>query len=163
MLAGVSYDLTNAGKLEGRLLVVKGIVTDLLGAPKVNQVVLLWQADPRGLYYQHLMQLLFPSHPHFGYVGATRTNDKGEYSFYTLRPPPYGPRSAHVHLATVRSNGHPLFTEVHFADDLTPERALDLSSPEAKELIKTCRPGRLQFEGSDPREVDVVEFDIRVD
>lgn len=162
MLQGKSYDLTNGGKAEGRLLVVKGRVTTGEGSPRANAIVILWQADRNGFYLQHILRMA-PVQPHFGYIGVLRTNDNGEFLFYTLRPPPYGPRCAHIHLATSKTDDTPLFTEVHFADDTAPERALDLSSPAAQDLIKSGTPTKVQFAGAEPRDAELIEFNIVVD
>ncbi len=156
-----SYDLTTGGKTEGKLLVIKGRITGLDNTPRANSVVILWQADNNGFYFQHIQQML-PRQTNFRYIGVTRTNENGEYLFCTIRPPPYGPRSAHVHLATPHSDNRLLFTEVHFQDDETPEHALDLTSPEARDLIKTSTPGQVRFDGIGLKDVDVVTFDIKV-
>lgn len=155
-------DLTHGGKAEGTLVVLKGRVTKLDGTPVENTVVILWQADRNGFYLQHILRMM-PSQPYFGYIGIVRTNANGEYVFYTLRPPPYGPRSAHIHLATVKSDNTFLFTEVHFADDQTPDYGVDMSSPEARELIKTGTPTTARFGENEPMPATEIEFDIRVD
>ncbi len=162
MLQGRSYDLTDGGKAEGQLLVIKGRITTKEGSPSANAIVVLWQADRNRFYYQHILQMA-PAQPHFGYIGVSRTNADGEFVFYTLRPPAYGPRSAHIHLATVKTDRSPLFTEVHFADDTAPERALDLSSPAAQDLIKTGTATKVQFGESEPRDAELIEFNIVVD
>jgi protocatechuate 3,4-dioxygenase beta subunit len=115
----------------GEALLVSGRVTDSgTGAPVPGAVLDVWQANAAGIY-----DTQDPSLDEFHLRGRMAVDDKGEYEFRTVVPPPYeipkdGPvgallrtlgrhafRPAHLH-AKVTADGYaPLTTMVYFAGD----------------------------------------------
>jgi protocatechuate 3,4-dioxygenase beta subunit len=109
-------------KALGETIVMVGVVTDANCVPVKGALVEIWQACASGKYNH-------PGDPNpakldenFQYWGRAITNDKGEYSFKTIRPGHYEAttswiRPAHIHLKVHRRGYEELTTQVYFQDD----------------------------------------------
>lgn len=119
---GRGNDLTAGLTCRGDFLVVEATVLDRQGSPVAGAEVRIWQADYLGVYDHPNMPFGLPRDPSFGYFGRATTSSDGTCRFRTIIPPPYGPRSAHIHFAVLVGGAQRLLTEAHFQDDPTIPR-----------------------------------------
>ena len=111
-------DLTQvAGRAEraqGTPLELSGRVLDRSGRPRANARVEIWQCDAHG-YYHHVGAPEASIDPAFQGYGALATDAEGRYAFRTIRPVPYGGRTAHIHF-TMSENGRRKLTSQIFVE-----------------------------------------------
>ena len=75
--------------------------------PIANAVLDIWHCDNHGEYDMN----------GFRGRGRVKTDNKGNYSFTTIYPPPYGSRPRHIHIK-VKVKGQPeLTTQLYFEGD----------------------------------------------
>lgn len=115
---------------DGQVTYMHGIVTDAkTKKPLANASVDVWQASTNGLYEQQ-----DEAQVDCNLRGKFMTDDKGEYSFYCLKPTPYpvpfdGPagkllqlmdrhpyRPAHIHLIVILDGYKPVTTQIFDKD-----------------------------------------------
>ncbi len=120
----------------GQVLYLEGQVMDDNCIPVPNAQVYLWQADDNG-HYNHsedpninfLSQPSMNLDPYFQYRGVVRTDSFGRFSFRTIKPKyyPLDPqdlnfkRTAHFHLAVMKSGFQNLFTQSYFEGEALDE------------------------------------------
>ena len=108
----------------------------------------LWHCDGAGIYDNESAD--------FKYRGTAYSDDKGNYSFKTILPVPYGSgenyRPAHFHLMISAEGFQPLVTQLYFVGDPWIAKDSSSSSPTAKRRILQVQN---QQDGSKK-----VEFDI---
>ncbi len=108
----------------------------------------LWHCDGAGIYDNESAD--------FKYRGTAYSDDKGNYSFQTILPVPYGSgdnyRPAHFHLMISAEGYQPLVTQLYFVGDPWISKDSSSSSPTAKRRILQVQN---QQDGSKK-----VEFDI---
>lgn len=118
---------------KGQLTVLSGQVkhkdckTALKGA-----CVELWHCDGEGVYDN--------DSPDFKYRAKTYCDDKGNYSFKTILPVPYGvgngtTRPAHFHMLISAAGYQTLITQLYFTGDKNISKDPAASSPAAKRRI----------------------------
>lgn len=73
----------------GQLIEVKGRVMDEDGSPLRGAVIEIWQANSAGKYIHEMDNHQAPIDPHFTGQGRLKTNEEGEYSFFTIKPGAY--------------------------------------------------------------------------
>lgn len=117
----------------------KGNPVELLGkilhndctTPYKNAKVELWHCNSDGKYDNESTD--------FKYRGTAYTDDKGNYSFKTILPVPYGEnnnyRPAHFHLMITAEGYQPLVTQLYFTGDPWLAKDFSASSPTAKKRI----------------------------
>lgn len=113
------------GETEGELILVKGKVTSVTGAPLAGATIDIWQTAPNGLYSSQ-----DPEQDIYNFHALFTTDEQGEYRFTTVRPVSYtvptdGPvgdllnatgrhpwRPSHLHYIVKADGFRPLVTEV---------------------------------------------------
>ena len=100
--------------------------------PLKNACVELWHCDGKGVYDN--------DSPAFNYRAKTYCDEKGNYSFKTILPVPYGvgdgtTRPAHFHLMISAEGYQSLITQLYFTGDPNIEKDSSASSPLAKRRI----------------------------
>jgi len=77
------------GQAVGQLIEVRGKVIDEDGSPLSNAVIEIWQANSAGKYIHAMDNHRAPVDPNFTGQGRLKTNEEGEYSFFTVKPGAY--------------------------------------------------------------------------
>lgn len=113
-------------KQDGNTLAVNGVVYKPDGTPAPGVIIYIYHTDQTGIYPTKGDEKGWGKR--HGYIrGWMKTNDKGEYKFFTLRPAAYPGRKdpAHIHV-TIKEPGKSEYyiDEYVFDDDplLTPEQ-----------------------------------------
>ena len=94
----------------GEVTWVSGRILDLHGVPQRGAQVEIWQVDRNGIYLHSQSADRERRDAAFQGYGRCLTNEDGEYSFRTVKPVPYGFRTAHIHFGVRRTGASPLFT-----------------------------------------------------
>ncbi len=120
-------DLTKQqpGEPIGQRIVVSGRVLDEHRRPVPRTVIEIWQCNAAGRYIHGNDQWDAPIDPNFTGAGRVVTDDRGAYSFLTVRPGayPWGNhhnawRPAHIHLSLLGpAFATRLVTQLYFPDD----------------------------------------------
>jgi len=93
----------------GQVTHLSGRILDVRGEPLRNAVVEIWEADNTGTYIHTRSASQRQGDENFQGFGRFVTGLSGEYYFRTIKPTPYGPRTAHIHFA-VKTKGRDRFT-----------------------------------------------------
>ncbi len=135
MVARLDNDLTRnaaqGGEAIGERIIVAGRVLDGGGRPVPGALLEIWQANAAGRYAHRKDDHPAPLDPNFAGTGRCLADERGRYSFTTVRPGayPWGNhenawRPPHIHLSVF---GHAftqrLVTQMYFPGD--PLLALD--------------------------------------
>ena len=109
-------------RAEGETVILTGVVRTPDCHPVTGALVEIWQACASGKYNHPGDPNPARLDPNFQYWGRAITNDKGEYSFKTIRPGQYQAtrdwiRPSHIHLKVHRRGYEELTTQVYFSDD----------------------------------------------
>jgi protocatechuate 3,4-dioxygenase beta subunit len=117
---------------KGTLIALSGIVKhNDCKTPYKNAKVELWHCDNQAKYDNTSNE--------FRFRGTTYSDDKGNYSFNTIVPVPYGSgndiRPAHFHLMITAEGYQPLVTQLYFAGDKNIAKDPAASSPTSKRRI----------------------------
>ena len=112
---------------QGDILVVSGTVVARNGRPLEGAIIDLWHASQLGAY-DNEDPLHPPPNDEYRFRGRLKTNERGEYSFETIRPGNYkiGPvqyRAAHIHLKIACEGYKGITTQLFFKGD--PHSRLD--------------------------------------
>jgi protocatechuate 3,4-dioxygenase beta subunit len=89
---------------EGTRFVLEGLVLSTQCAPVANALVDLWHADAEGRYDNQGFRLR----------GHQYTDSEGRYSFETIVPGNYGPRTRHYHVKVQAPDRPVLTTQLYF-------------------------------------------------
>ena len=100
-------------RAQGTVLYLSGRVTDTNGAPAVEALVEIWQADNFGRYLAPKDGGPGPRDPNFQGYGQVKTDATGAYRFRTIRPVPYASRPPHVHFQITHARLRPLVTQMY--------------------------------------------------
>lgn len=101
---------------KGEFLIIEGFVFDLLGVPIDSAIVKIWQTNNFG-YYNYLVEDKEDFSQYdvdFESTGITRTDNYGQYFFYTIIPGYFGNRTPHVHFLIEHPDFVTLETEMFF-------------------------------------------------
>ncbi|MFE7583424.1 protocatechuate 3,4-dioxygenase subunit beta [Streptomyces gardneri] len=117
--------LSHAGEPLGERITVTGRVLDRAGRPVRGQLVELWQANAAGRYAHLRDQHPAPLDPNFTGFGRCLTDDRGAYSFTTIKPGAYPWRNhdnawrpAHLHFSLFGTAfTQRLVTQMYFPGD----------------------------------------------
>lgn len=141
--------LTNIDTLPGFYedeikLTISGIVYEKDGlTPAKGVIVYAYHTDSKGFYSQKGTETGWGKR--HGYLrGWVKTNDKGEYKFYTLRPAPYpeATEPAHIHIIVKEPGINEyyiddiVFTDDKFVDDNYRRRVRDYAGSGIIDLAK---------------------------
>ncbi|MFI8825570.1 protocatechuate 3,4-dioxygenase subunit beta [Streptomyces sp. NPDC053431] len=120
-------DLTrmHTGEPLGERITVSGRLLDRAGRPVRGQLIEIWQANASGRYAHLRDRHPAPIDPHFSGVGRTLTDDRGRYSFTTIKPGAYPWRNhtnawrpAHIHFSVFGTAfTQRLVTQMYFPGD----------------------------------------------
>src|SRR5688572_23266812 len=114
----------------GERLTIEGRLTDGAGAPILDGLVEIWQADAAGRYRHPGDPRGGDADPHFAGFGRVSTGVDGTFAFHTIRPgiviSPDGQRQAPHILVSILARGvmTRCWTRMYFADE-----ALNASDP----------------------------------
>ena len=156
MFVGISANInsvdTSAGWTEkGRKLLVTGTVFKLDGkTPAPNVVIYYWQTDHNG-YYSPKQGMDEKTKRHGHIRGWVKTDQKGQYSIYTIRPAPYPNENipAHIHTSIKEPNiaNEYYIDEFVFDDDklLTSNKRKALENRGGSGILRILISGNLQI------------------
>jgi protocatechuate 3,4-dioxygenase, beta subunit len=104
---------------KGTKLAVNGVVYNADSTPAAGVIIYIYHTDQKGVYPQKGNEKGWAKR--HGYLrGWMKTNEKGEYEFFTLKPMPYPGRAfaAHIHV-TIKEPGKQEYwiDEFVFEDD----------------------------------------------
>lgn len=165
------FDLTkfndSNSKPKGELIYVRGKVTDENCNPISGALVMIWHANTHGKYTHEYDTNKIEDDPNFQGWGQMKTNEKGEYSFKTIKPGKYmfdadndDWRAPHIHFKVARRGYHELITQMYFDEETELNKddvfASQLSKVEKEQVIKKSQKGVQGIE----TEASLVKFDI---
>ena len=120
-------DLTRQAEGEpiGERIIVFGTLRDTEGKPLRGTLIEIWQANAAGRYQHRWDRWEAPLDPNFKGAGRCVTDDKGRYTFTTIKPGPYpwgnhynAWRPAHIHFSLLgRAFTQRLVTQMYFPGD----------------------------------------------
>lgn len=103
-----------AAKALGQVLHLEGTVQDIKGNPVPSALVEIWQCDANGIY--HHSEDESPTRRHdkgFQGYGRTLTDNRGRYTFRTIKPVPYPGRTPHIHFRVKTPAKQELTTQMY--------------------------------------------------
>lgn len=103
---------------KGKKLVINGVVYDENGKPVPNVIIYVYHTDQTGVYPKKGDEKGWGKR--HGYIrGWMKTNEKGEYKFYTLRPVAYPGRQApeHIHITIKEPDKNEYWIDEYLFDD----------------------------------------------
>ena len=103
---------------KGRKLAVNGIVYNADGTPAANVIIYVYHTDQTGVYPTKGNEKGWGKR--HGYLrGWMRTNEKGEYKFFTLRPAAYPGRKdpEHIHVTIKEPDKNEYWIDEYVFDD----------------------------------------------
>ena len=107
----------------GEVVRIKGRVLDSKGKAIAAAQVEIWQCDVKGRYLHRSDYGWSSRDKAFQGFGIDTTNDKGEFSFRTIKPVPYSGRTPHIHLKILQGGRERLTTQLYLPDH--PDNATD--------------------------------------
>jgi protocatechuate 3,4-dioxygenase beta subunit len=109
----------NYQNLAGEPLTISGVVYDgTTGKPIANAEVDVWHADASGNYWPAANgDAANFDKSKLNLRGVVYTNDKGEYTFTTIKPAIYEGRRRHIHYYITAEGYIPLFTQTYWPND----------------------------------------------
>ena len=127
----IRKSLVIAGEKGNPIKLLGKVLHNDCATPYKNAKIELWHCNGDGVYDNESAN--------FKYRGTTYTDNKGNYSFKTILPVPYGSgdnyRPAHFHLMITAKGYQPLVTQLYFTGDPWLEKDSSSSSPTAKKRI----------------------------
>jgi len=98
----------------GEITHLSGRIFNENGSPARGVVIELWQADANGCYIHSGGAARGQERdPNFQGYGRFLTDADGRYYFRAIRPVPYGPRTAHFHIAVNKGGKRILTTQLY--------------------------------------------------
>jgi protocatechuate 3,4-dioxygenase beta subunit len=131
----------------GEKLAVNGVVYNQDGSPAADVVIYIYHTDQKGVYPVKGDEKGWAKR--HGYLRAwMKTNEKGEYIFYTLKPAPYPGRNAEAHIhITIKEPGKNEYwiDEFVFDDDplLTEAKRKELRNRGGSGILKPTVAGKM--------------------
>ena len=127
-----------AARAQGTVLYLSGRVTDTNGAPAVDALVEIWQADNFGRYLAPKDGGPGPRDPNFQGYGQVKTDDTGAYRFRTIRPVPYASRPPHVHFQITHARLRPLVTQMYMVGEPGQEDPAAFGGQRVREALSVA-------------------------
>lgn len=113
------FDLTQVAERDaiafGDIVTISGQVTNADGQIVAGVAIEIWQVNGYGRYHHEGDDSSRPIDPNFQGYGIVETDDKGRYSFRTVKPIAYPGRAPHIHFALTPKTGSPLVTQMYLA------------------------------------------------
>ena len=103
---------------QGRKLAISGVVYKADGTPAPNVIIYVYHTDQAGIYPKKGDET--GRGKRHGYIrGWMKTNEKGEYKFFTLRPAAYPGREApeHIHITIKEPDKNEYWIDEYLFDD----------------------------------------------
>lgn len=103
---------------KGRKLAINGIVYGINGKPAPNVIIYVYHTDQTGIYAKKGNETGWGKR--HGYIRSwMKTNEKGEYKFFTLRPAAYPGRQApeHIHITIKEPDKNEYWIDEYLFDD----------------------------------------------
>lgn len=146
-----SVDTSIGWAEKGQKLLVTGKVYKIDGkTPAPNVIIYYWQTDNNG-YYSPTKEMDEKARRHGHIRGWVKTDEKGSYSIFTIRPAPYPNESipAHIHTSIKEPNidNEYYIDELVFDDDklLTGEKRKALENRGGSGILRVLISGDLQI------------------
>ena len=117
-----------SARATGEIIYVRGRILDQDEKPIAEAVVEVWQANAHGRYdHERDASNPRPLDPNFQGRAELVTNERGEYSFKTIKPGSYPAggswmRPPHIHFKVSRRGYHEVTTQMYFAGDPLNEK-----------------------------------------
>ena len=127
-----------SGRAQGTVLYLSGRVTDTNGAPAVDALVEIWQADNFGRYLAPKDGGPGPRDPNFQGYGQVKTDATGAYRFRTIRPVPYASRPPHVHFQITHVRLRPLVTQMYVVGEPGQEDPAAFGGQRVREALSVA-------------------------
>ena len=134
----------------GQITHVHGQIFDKNGEPTSGAVIELWLADNNGCYI-HTQGAARGEKRDANFQGFGRflTGRDGKYYFRAIKPVPYGPRTAHYHVAVMRKEKRVLTTQCYIRGEELNRTDRILKFSERSEIARPvdrrfCSRSRLQ-------------------
>jgi protocatechuate 3,4-dioxygenase beta subunit len=126
---------------KGTKLAVNGVVYTSDGKPAAGVVIYIYHTDQTGIYPVKGNETGWGKR-HGCLRGWMKTNERGEYKFFTLKPAPYPGRSdeAHIHITIKEPGKNEYWLDEYVFDDdplLTPEKRKRLKNRGGSGILKT--------------------------
>ena len=125
-------------RAQGTVLYVSGRVTDTNGAPAVDALVEIWQADNFGRYLAPKDGGPGPRDPNFQGYGQVKTDATGAYRFRTIRPVPYASRPPHVHFQITHARLRALVTQMYVVGEPGQEDPAAFGGQRVREALSVA-------------------------
>jgi len=132
---------------KGTKLAVNGVVYKTDGTPAAGVIIYFYHTDQKGVYPTKGNESGWAKR--HGYLrGWMKTNEKGEYKFFTLKPAPYpgANAEAHIHITIKEPDKNEYWIdEIVFDDDplLTAEKRKLLKNRGGSGILKTKDVGNM--------------------
>lgn len=125
-------------RAQGTVLYLSGRVTDTDGAPAVDALVEIWQADNFGRYLAPKDGGPGPRDPNFQGYGQVKTDATGAYRFRTIRPVSYASRPPHVHFQITHARLRPLVTQMYVVGEPGQEDPAAFGGQRVREALSVA-------------------------
>jgi len=125
-------------RAQGIVLYLSGRVTDTNGAPAVDALVEIWQADNFGRYLAPKDGGPGPRDPNFQGYGQVKTDATGAYRFRTIRPVPYASRPPHVHFQITHARLRALVTQMYVVGEPGQEDPAAFGGQRVREALSVA-------------------------
>jgi protocatechuate 3,4-dioxygenase beta subunit len=106
----------------GEITHLSGRVLDEKGAPILNALVEIWQADQNGVYLHKGSDGAEKRDGNFQGFGRFLTGSAGEYYFRTIKPVKYPGRMPHIHFAVKMKGREKWTTQLYVKGDPSNEK-----------------------------------------
>lgn len=132
---------------KGTKLAINGTVYKADGTPAAGVIIYIYHTDQKGIYPTKGNETGWAMR--HGYLrGWMKTNDKGEYKFFTLRPAPYPGNNAeaHIHITIKEPDKNEYWIDEFLFDDdplLTADKRKRLQNRGGNGIIKTIDVGNM--------------------
>lgn len=130
---GENINYTN---LPGEAMQISGMVYDgSTGQPVVGAKVTVWQVDSAGKYWPAAQGKAADFAPaQIALRGSVISNEKGEYTFTSIKPAIYEGRRRHVHYYIEAAGYISTFTQTYWADDTSTSDGVDANTEKCRVL-----------------------------
>ena len=133
---------------QGRKLAINGVVYKVDGTPAPNVIIYVYHTDQTGVYPTKGEEKGWGKR--HGYIrGWMKTNEKGEYKFFTLRPAAYPGRKdpEHIHVTIKEPDKNEYWIDEYLFDDdplLTDKQRKNCEDRGGSGILKVTDAGNMQ-------------------